>query len=338
MKRIGFACKYMHSDQSLKKKILEEIQRPYNTKATTHSWLIKQSSSIAYQKLEYVIDHNLKSLFNLIEYVGSLDEQLRMVRISSDILPFYTHPVWKDFYTERAKQGYAESFAELRTLIDKYNIKVSYHPGQFTVLASDKPDVVTRSIEEFEYHVDMARWMGYGNNFQDGCKINVHIGGRLGPEGIRAALKKLSREAKNLITIENEEITWGLDDTLKLADDCALVLDVHHHWIKTGEYIQPDDPRVQKVINSWRGIRPTMHYSVSPESVLVGHPTDQLPDLNKLLKQGYKKAKLRAHSDYYWNSAANQWALSFRDQFDIMCESKCKNLASIKLLDLQSSI
>jgi UV DNA damage endonuclease len=50
-----------------------------------------------------------------------------------------------------------------------------------------------------------------------------------------------------------------------------------------------------------------------------------------LLAQGYKKAKLRAHSNFYWNTAVNEWALSFTDQFDIMCESKAKNLASLAL-------
>ena len=50
-----------------------------------------------------------------------------------------------------------------------------------------------------------------------------------------------------------------------------------------------------------------------------------------LLEQGYKKAKLRAHSDYMWNRAVNDWALEFNDYADIMVESKCKNLASIAL-------
>jgi hypothetical protein len=58
--------------------------------------------------------------------------------------------------------------------------------------------------------------------------------------------------------------------------------------------------------------------------------------MDELLEQGFKKAKLRAHSDYMWNDAVNDWALSFRDSADIMVESKAKNLASIKLLDHNS--
>ena len=56
-----------------------------------------------------------------------------------------------------------------------------------------------------------------------------------------------------------------------------------------------------------------------------------MPDFPALLEAGHKKAKLRAHSDYYPNNAVNDYALSFLPYADIMCESKCKNLASIAL-------
>jgi UV DNA damage endonuclease len=111
------------------------------------------------------------------------------------------------------------------------------------------------------------------------------------------------------------------------------VLDIHHNWIREGEYIQSTDTLVQRVIDSWRGVRPTMHYSVSRENVLTDHSTTQLPDHGALIESGHNKQKLRAHSDYFWNDAVNDWALTFHDKFDIMCESKGKNLASFKLLE-----
>ena len=72
-----------------------------------------------------------------------------------------------------------------------------------------------------------------------------------------------------------------------------------------------------------------MHYSVSREDILVGHSATELPDFASLLEQGHKKAKLRAHSDFMWNDAVNEWASGFRKDFDIMVEAKMKNLASI---------
>ena len=178
----------------------------------------------------------------------------------------------------------------------------------------------------------MARWMGYGKKFQD-YKINVHISGRQGPEGIRAAYKRLSPEARNCITIENEEISYGLNDCLSISDIVPIVLDIHHHWCREGEYINARDDRCKRVIDSWRGTRPVIHYSCSREDVLEGHDAQTKPDHALLLEAGFKKQKLRAHSDFYWNDAVNQWALSHSQWADIMCESKGKNIASRALYE-----
>jgi UV DNA damage repair endonuclease len=176
--------------------------------------------------------------------------------------------------------------------------------------------------------------MGYGATWHDhGFKINVHLSGKGGADKFLRTLGRLTPEARNLITIENDEMTNGLDSTLLVAEHVALVLDLHHHWINSGEYISPLDDRVARVIDSWRGTRPVLHYSVSREDLLVDHDQRTRPDLAALLAGGFKKQKLRAHSDMMWNSACNDWALSFADQFDIMCESKGKNLASQQLYD-----
>jgi len=330
--RIGFACKYMHPDQSQKKKLLEEIQRPLNTRSTTVQWLNRQTVDVAEQRLWDIMVHNIAAYKRLIEYVGSLPPQLRMVRLGSDVLPVYTQHEWSYYWRKPDVRAYCETeFAKVGDTARALDVRLSMHPGQFTVLASDNPEIVERSIEEFEYHVDCIRWMGYGQSFQD-FKCNVHISGRQGPAGIKAALKRLTPEARNVITIENDENKWGLDASLELADDLALVLDIHHHWCREGEYIQPTDDRFARVIDSWRGVRPAIHYSYSRNEALPeGFAHDTMPDMPALLESGYKKAKLRAHSDYYPNQLVNDWALSFLPYTDIMCESKCKNLASIDL-------
>jgi len=332
IKRIGFACKFMHDDQTQKKKLLEEIQRPLNTRSTTVQWLNRQSVDVAEERLWDIMVHNIASYKRLIEYVGSLPPELRMVRLGSDVLPVYTEPTWSYYWRKSDVRNYAEQeFAKVGETARALDVRLSMHPGQFTVLASDNPDIVERSIEEFEYHVDCIRWMGYGQSFQD-FKCNVHISGRQGPAGIKHAVDtRLSPEARNTITIENDENKWGLDASLELVDTCALVLDIHHHWVREAEYIQPTDDRFSRVIDSWRGVRPVIHYSVSREDILIDHNPYTLPDMEKLIEQGYKKQKLRAHSDYMWNWAVNDWALSFRDFADIMVESKAKNLASINL-------
>lgn len=332
VKRIGFACKYLDPNQDQPKKVLEEIQRPLNTRSTTVAWLNRQPKEVATQRLWDIMVHNINSFKRLIEYAGSLPENMRMVRLGSDCLPLYTQPDWCWFWRLPDVRSYCErEFAQVGNVARSLDVRLSFHPGQFLVLASDNPEIVIRSIDEFEYHTTMARWMGFGKQFQD-FKINVHISGRQGPAGIRAALKQLSPEARNCITIENDENKWGVEHSLELVNDCALVLDIHHNWCREGEYIYPTDSCYQQLIESWRGVRPVIHYSYSRDEHLpAGFAHDTMPDMPTLLAQGYKKQKLRAHSEWYPNFTTNEWALDFLETADIMAEVKMKNLASNKL-------
>lgn len=331
-KKIGFCCKWIDSNDQINGFGKDDPAKALNTRVTTVAWLDRQTQAVAEERLWDLMKHNIESIKLLVTRVGDLDERRRMVRLGSDILPVYTHERWSYFWKRSDVRAYAErELAKVGTVARDKQVRLSMHPGQFCVLASEHPGIVERSIEEFEYHADLARWMGYGQRFQD-FKVNVHISGKKGAAGIREILPRLSTEARNTITIENDETKHGLDASLELVKDCALVLDIHHHWVRTGEYIEPTDDRVKMVIDSWRGERPALHYSISREDVLVGHDKTVRPDLAKLLESGIKRGNLRAHSDFYWNDAVNAWALSFNDQFDIQCESKAKNLARDALI------
>ena len=337
-KRIGFACKYLHPDQTQKPKVLEEIQRPLTEKCTTVAWLNRQSKDDAEQRLWDIMVHNAAAAKRLVEYVGSLPRELRMVRLGSNQLPCASEPNWMYFWSKPDVIAYCErEYSKVGETARLLDVRLSMHPGQFTVLASDNEEIVERSIDEFEYHVNLLRWMGYGQNWQD-FKCNVHISGRKGPQGIIDILPRLSPEARNTITIENDENKWGLEASLELYKHTSLVLDIHHHWVNTGEYIEANDDRIKYIIDSWRGVRPTMHYSLCRPEYLEGHRRDARPDMQKLIEAGYKKQKLRAHSDFCWNDACNDWALSHWEWADIMVEAKCKNLASIQLLERSKNL
>ena len=261
VKRIGFCCKYLDKDQTQKPKVLKEIQQQYTEKGTTVAWCNRQEKAVAEQKLLDIVDWNMKSAYNLVDYAGSMPEGRRMVRLGSNQIPMATEPNWRYVFEDKTVRKELErGFRRIGDHARERDVRISFHPGQFCVLASDNPDVVERSIDEFEYHADMARWMGYGQDFMD-MKLNVHISGRKGYQGIIDVLPRLSPEARNTIAIENDEMCHGLDASLMLKDHVALVLDIHHHWIRDEEYIQADDDRVKMVIDSWRGVRPTLHYS-----------------------------------------------------------------------------
>jgi len=334
-KRIGFCCKWIDTVDQLDGFKPKDDALKYNNKTTTVAWLNRQTKAVAEQRLWDIMEHNTDATLRLVERVGSLGPELRMVRLSSDILPVYTEQTWGYFYNlPDVRKAIAARCNTIGEAVRRHDVRASFHPGQFCVLASDRESVVANSIAEFEYHADLARWMGFGSSWHDfGFKINVHISGKGGAEAFRKTAARLSPEARNLITVENEEYAYGIDDTLSLNDVCPTVLDVHHHWIKTGEYLQPDSDTVKRVIDSWRGVRPTLHYSISPECVLDGHDNSVLPTMTTLLESGHKKAKLRAHSNFMWNAAANRYVAEFWDNFDIQVESKAKNLASQKLYE-----
>ena len=324
--RIGFCCKWLNDPSECGGMKVNAKDRDLNGRSTTMRWL-REHPEEAEQRQWDIMNHNAAAALRMVERVGSLPKHKHMVRLGSEMLQGYTEPNWIAWWQQADIQAHLERiFAPVGERARKLGVRLSFHPGQFCVLASANENIVERSIAEFEYHADMARWMGYGKSFQD-FKINVHISGRQGPDGPRRAYSRLSPEARNCITIENEENSWGLADCLSISDLVPVVMDVHHHWCREGEYIQASDDRVKQVIDSWRGVRPAMHYSVSREDVLVGHDADVLPDMTQLLAQGFKKQKLRAHSDFYWNRAVNEWVAEFSSDFDIQCEAKGKNLA-----------
>ena len=330
--RIGFACKWINDPSEVGGMKVNAADRDLNGRSTTMRWL-REHPAEAEQRQWDIMNHNASAALKLVERVGSLPPHLRMVRLGSEMLQGYTEKDWQAWWQRQEIQDHcARIFAPVGEAARKLGVRLSFHPGQFCVLASESDEIVERSILEFEYHADMARWMGYGAGWHDhGFKINVHLSGKGGPEKFLRTLGKLTPEARNLIAIENDEISNGIDITLSVAEHCALTLDIHHHWINTGEYITPADPRSRRVVESWRGARPTLHYSVSREDILVDHDTGTRPDLAQLLDRGYRKQKLRAHSDFLWNTAVTDWALTFAEDWDIQVEAKGKNLATDQL-------
>ena len=330
MPRLGFACMYRHPHRSLSIKQLEAIEKAFNPRTTTLRWLSSANVEVARAKLLELVEHNLAAQLRLLAYTAELPPMLRMVRLSSDLLPLYSHAQVAPFYQAPDIQALLQKrFAAIGAYARGADIRLSFHPGQYCVLGSDRPEVVENSLAEFEYHADMIRMMGYGQRFQD-FKCNVHIAGRNGAEGVRTIWGRLSQEARNVITFENDEKTYGVDDCLALADLAPVVLDIHHCWIHEGDYIAHDDPRLGKIIDSWRGVRPVMHYSQPPEHLqALGFDASAKLEIPALMEQ-VNKRDLYQHSLRMWNDWTNRYALGFIDRFDIMFEAKDKNLATLE--------
>lgn len=324
--RFGFCCKYIPEDGSA------QAAWAMNTTTVTMAYLGRLEPKEAYDKLVSVVSHNLEAFRLQIEHVGTRPKLERLHRLSSDLLPGYTHPACQDFYRDPDLRGLIETrLAALGRIACERDVRLSMHPGQFCVIASGNPAAAANGIAEFEYHAEVMALMGYGEGWHPhGAHINIHGGAKaLGADGIRKGLGSLSTTARNLITIENDEVSFGLDDLLPLADAVPLVLDLHHHWIMSqGEYIQPEDPRIARIVDSWRGVRPVSHVSVSREELLPDHDIGILPDFVALVQAGIKPKDLRGHSDLMWNAALNDLVMRHLAWSDFEIEAKLKNIAT----------
>lgn len=328
--KIGFACQWLTPDRDGKtEKEIKEMEAPFRCTTTTVKWCTENKKDYQ-EKLWSIMEHNLLALHKLVIKVATDPDPIkRMVRLSSDVLPLFTYEPFAEFYRRTDVVAYLEKkLPSIGKYAESKKVRLSFHPSQVCVLASENPNIVENSIREFEYHAFLVRCMGLGKEFQD-FKCNVHLSGKGGESVFRKAYSRLSDVAKNILTIENDEFSSGLDEVLAISDLVPIVLDVHHHWINTGGYIKPTDIRVQRIIDSWRGIRPVMHYSYSKSEFLTNHKTNGRPNYFRL---GMSDSLLRQHSDDYPNEHSNRWALSFLSDFDIMCEAKLKNLARDQLV------
>lgn len=324
--RLGFCCKFIPDDGDA------ALARRMNTTTVTMAHLARLGPGAAFDKLCAVVGHNLAALRLQIEDVARRPSIERLFRVVSDLLPGYTHPSWAPFYADPdLRDRVVTGLAGAGEVARRSGVRLSMHPEQYCVLATLSPPALENSLRELEHHAEVMAMLGYGGGWHpDGAHINVHGGARAGGvEGIRAALARLSQGARNLITVENDEVSFGLDDLLPVGDTVPLVLDLHHHWIASrGEYLEPEDSRVRRIVESWRGVRPLSHVSVSKEALLAGHDPEERPDFAALAAAGVTARDLRGHSDMMWNRAVNALVARHLAWSDFEIEAKLKNLAS----------
>lgn len=328
--RLAFCCKFMPEDGDV------AAARQMNTVTVTMAHLARLGPVAGHDKLMAVVAHNLAAIRRQIDDVAARPAIERAYRMVSDVLPAYNNAVWRPHYdAPDLRDLVARGLAEIGDAARAGGIRLSMHPDQFCTLATLKERAQTNAVGELEYHADVMEMMGFAEGWHPaGAHINVHGGGRAaGIEGFRAGFARLSRRARDLVTVENDEVSYGLDDLLPLADTLPIVLDIHHHWIESrGAYIEPDDPRIARIVESWRGTRPMSHVSVSREDLLVGHDPAIAPDFRRLTEEGgLTPSKLRGHSDLMWNEAVNALVARHLAWSDFEVEAKHKNLASAGL-------
>ena len=327
--RIGYCCTFVSPTGD------EFEARRLNMRGPTIASLARAGGAETAARLESVIAENLDTLDRQVAAVAAMPPLERLFRIVSGFLIGWGHPALAGAWTPTLRAEVERRLARAGAAARAGDVRLSMHPAQHAILATLNPAAPGNAVRDIEEHAAIFGMMGYSGWHPDGACINIHGGARgAGVAGLHVGLDRLSEAAIGLLSIENDETSFGLDDLLLVGERAAILIDFHHHWIFTrGEWLRPDDPRVAAIQASWRGVRPLAHISVSRENVVVDHASDALPDFARLEAAGHKASKLRGHSDRMWNSAVNDFVAGHLGWCDVEVEAKAKNLASRDLAD-----
>lgn len=211
-------------------------------------------------RLRELIDANLAALDACLDYVAGLG--LELFRVNSGVIPFASHPVNAvPWWRERAA-----ALSALGAKARRRRLRLSMHPGQYTVLNSPSPAVTANAVAELEYH---ARFLD-ALDAPAASKIVVHLGGVYGDRD--AARLRLERNWRSLpapvrrrLVLENDENLWSIHDALDVGErlGAPVVFDRFHHRV----HGDPTGARVadimRRAFKTWRKAdgRPKVHFS-----------------------------------------------------------------------------
>jgi UV DNA damage endonuclease len=212
------------------------------------------------EKILELSSANLSALERILEWNAAAGIQL--FRITSDVIPFGSHKVNK-LPWQRLLRSQCE---RLGHLIRQRALRVSMHPGQFTVLNSPRREVVESSVKELEYHADFLDALGVPESH----KIVIHLGGVYDDKA--QSLNRFIQNYRTLgagvrarLVIENDERCYSIADALKVgqAVSAPVVFDVFHHSWNAALEPRPVRSIVQLAARTWkrRDGRPKIHYS-----------------------------------------------------------------------------
>ena len=169
---------------------------------------------------------NVEALQPILDWNAA--QGIELFRITSDLIPFGSHPIntvpwWRILKSQ---------FARLGDFIASKGLRVSMHPGQFTILNSPRREVVANSVKELEYHTAVLDALGVDSSH----KIVIHLGGVYGDkvESLSRFVencKRLNSRIRARLVIENDERCYTVDDVLgaSRAIGVPVVFDVFHH-------------------------------------------------------------------------------------------------------------
>ncbi|MDD5698901.1 MAG: UV DNA damage repair endonuclease UvsE [Victivallaceae bacterium] len=233
-------------------------------------------------------------------------------RVLSQLLPLYSHPECGYKLDDLpAAVKIRENFAAVKEFAAANNIRLSFHPDQFNILASPYAEVVANSLRELTYQCMVADLIGADN-------VNIHLGGVYGDK--KATLKRFVDGFKYIpdlikrhLTLENDDISYTVEDLYPLCLETALplVYDVHHHRCRPDRFTVAE--ATEKSLETWKQAGREAHFHISSP------------------RYGWRSGNPRIHADYIdFGDFPEEW-IRLPTDFTLDVEAKAKELAVMKL-------
>jgi UV DNA damage endonuclease len=251
---------------------------------------------------------NVKDILKILEW--NLANDIYVYRMSSDIFP------WMSEYEIQQLPNFSEILPDMQA-IGKFalanGMRISMHPGQFDVLPSPNPSVVTKTVKDLDQHCEIMDLMGLPVNV--GFPINIHVGGTYGDKESAAQrfcenFQLLKSNTKSRLVVENDDkaAQYSVADLYQLVYlkiGTPITFDFHHHRFNTGELTE--EAALRLASTTWHGYTPLTHYSSS--------------------KKTFEDSSViaRSHADYVYEKI-NNYGLTI----DLEVEAKAKDLAVLR--------
>ena len=272
------------------------------------------------------LSRSLELLDGAFDYLHRHD--VRVFRLSSGTVPYGTHPDLPAFDYRRQLEECAADLAALAAKASAYGLRLSTHPGQYTVIDGPDPELTRKSLLDLEQDALLLDALGQGPE----AAVVVHVGGVYGDKAAALdrwarAYESLSARARARVAVENDERWFHLGDVLELhrRTGVRVVFDLHHHRCNPAPGLEHPAAALAAACATWpAGARPKVHLSSQ---------RTELRTVGRGKSATLRPPLLAQHADFVspWDAAALLAAAP--GPLDVMLEAKAKDLALLWLRD-----
>ncbi len=272
------------------------------------------------------LSRSLELLGPAFDYLERID--VTVYRLSSQVIPYGTHPDLPQFDYRRQIADCADALAALGARARARRLRLSTHPGQYTVINSADPVLTAKSLADLEQDAALLDALGQG---PEGSVV-VHVGGLYGDresalDRWARAYETLSERAQARLALENDDGPFGVADALELhrRTGVRIAYDHHHHRISPASVDLPPADALAAAYATWpAGLRPKVHLS-SPRLGL--ETAERRRPGSRRVERVPVPPKLAPHADFVSPWDVEDLLRAAPGPLDVVLEAKAKDLA-----------